>query len=68
MVLLRKLVLSTLENNLHLNAVHVPGCQNIICDKLSRGQVPVATLASLGIGPTPSPVPAWLRPHNFKMT
>ena len=66
MKLLRPMVLSLLKHNVIFKAIHVPGVKNVICDSLSRNQVPYQLLAEQGMDPRPLPVPHRLRPTNLK--
>ena len=67
MILLRPLVLTCLRKNIGFRAMHVPGKENDLCDKLSRQQVSPEFLRSNGMDPDPIPVPEQLRPENLKL-
>ena len=64
MVMIRKLVLTLLINNIKFSARHIPGKSNTICDILSRKQVPEAMLRQWGLKPSPTVVPVEIRPEN----
>ena len=68
MLLIRPLVLTFLQYNITFKARHIPGKHNILCDRLSRLQVLPQMLEEYGINPTPTPIAAHLRPHNFRVT
>ena len=57
MILVRKLVLNCIKNNILIKAVHLPGKENIIPDMISRQQVPKALELAPFLERTPVPVP-----------
>ena len=65
MVMIRKLVLCLLLNNIKFTARHIPGKTNIICDLLSRKQVSEAELGYWGLNKTPTSIPESIRPENL---
>ena len=65
MALVRKLVVQSMRFNIQFKAVHVPGCKNILADKLSRLQVEAFKIAAPHAMEHPSPVPAEIRPQNW---
>lgn len=67
MVILRKLVLTFLKHNIKFRATHIPGKNNILCDKLSRLQVSRELLEAFGMDTFQTPVPNYLRPQNFNL-
>ena len=67
MSLLRKIVICLLVNNIKLKALHIPGVNNTICDKLSRLQVPTGPVLRDGRHLFPVAVPQRLRPANLQI-
>ena len=67
MALLRPMVLVLLRNNIMFQALHVPGKENILNDKLSRNKVTPQLLAQFGMDTTPVAVPRHLLPQNFRL-
>ena len=67
MKLLRPMVLTLLRYNTIFRAIHVPGVKNVICDSLSRNQVPYQLLADQGLDLRPLLVPQRLRPQNLRI-
>ena len=65
MRLLRPLVLTLLRYAITIKATHIPGIDNHISDKLSRGQVPHRLLREGGFRSTPLQIPAYLLPANY---
>ena len=65
MIMIRKLVLILLENNITLTARHIPGNTNYICDLLSRKQVPAEVLREQGLKVSATPIPPQLLPENL---
>ena len=61
---LRPLVLTLLRNAITIRAIHIPGINNVISVKLSRGQVPHHLLREEGLLDTPLRIPAYLLPAN----
>lgn len=68
MAIIRKLVLCLLLNHINLRAKHIPGCNNIICDFLSRQQATESFLRRSGMSSTSVRVPVHLLPDNFSFT
>ena len=67
MVLIRPMVLIMLKYNLTFTAKHIIGSNNILCEKLSRGSLSPQLLSHYGMERVATPIPAWLRPQNFKI-
>ena len=69
MFFVRKLVRLQLKHNIMCVATHIPGHKNSIADALSRLNLPQALtlLRNLGYDPKPLPVPAGLRPTNWRL-
>lgn len=65
MKILRPLVLIIMMHNINLRAQHIPGVNNILCDKISRFQVSRALLLKYGMRLSPTPIPQRLLPGNF---
>lgn len=65
MQLVRPLVLTLLQSNIHFRAVHIPGVRNTLCDLLSRSQATPEVLQSFGMQPAPTPVATHVHPSNF---
>ena len=68
MQLIRPLVLILLHYNIQLKSIHIPGVNNILCDAISRQQVTPSLLAQYGADIKPTPIPAELNPHNFRLS
>ncbi len=66
MKLVRQLVLFTLERNIKVSAVHVPGVQNSKADILSRLQVTPQLLQQWGMEKCPQQIPMQFRPRNWR--
>ena len=62
---LRKLVLLLQHYNIDLRSQHVPGVQNILCDRISRFQVDAELLASHDMEAVPTAIPSFLQPDSF---
>ena len=62
MKLVRMLVLSCLKYNILFRSQHVPGCQNIIADDLSRFQIDEANRVASWLDTEPSVIPQSLSP------
>ena len=67
MAIIRPLVLTLMNNNIKLRAIHIPGVANVLADKLSRFQESAETLPQYGMQSTPDSIPYHLRPENFIM-
>ena len=67
MVLLRHMTLIMLQHNMVVKAVHLPGKLNTVCDALSRQAATGEMLARYNMDLLPTPIPAYLRPHNFRL-
>lgn len=67
MVMIRKMVLVLLLNNIRFTAKHIPGKTNVVCDLLSRTQVPAAALRQMGLKITETPIPSEIRPENLRL-
>ena len=57
MILIRRLVLQALKCNFLVQAVHIQGSNNVLCDKLSRLQVKDFRMLFPGADSEPTPVP-----------
>ena len=57
MILIRRLVLQALKCNFLVQAVHIQGTNNVLCDKLSRLQVKDFRMLFPGADSEPTPVP-----------
>jgi hypothetical protein len=68
MAILRPLVLLLLHNNIILKSKHIPGIDNTLCDLISRQMATPQVLSQYGMCPTPTPIPAHLKPEAFKLT
>ena len=60
MILVRKLVPLVTTLNIDLRAVHLPGINNTLCDKLSRLQASPQLLLENNLQPLPEPIPSSL--------
>lgn len=58
----RKLMLILLKYNIDLRAKHVPGKDNILCDRISRFQITPQDLTDFNMHPTAEKIPHWLLP------
>ena len=67
MSLLRPMILALLEYNISFKAVRVAGKTNVLCDRLSRGQVSAKLLLRFGMAQSPTTVPQRLRPENWRI-
>ena len=67
MTLLRPLVLTLMNNNIVFKSVHVPGVENVTCDRLSRFQADAAFLRNHGLEQTPTRVPTEISPFNLTL-
>ena len=65
MILLRKLVLACLVNNIYIKASHVPGAINVTADMLSRNQVKKARLHRPELAEEPESIPSHLHLHRL---
>ena len=65
MRLFRPLVLTLLRYAFTIKATLIPGIDNHISDKLSRGQVPHRLFERGGFRSTPLQIPACLLPANY---
>ena len=65
MKILRPLVLTLMRENISLRCQHVPGIQNVLCDKISRFQVDQSLLLQYGMQTQPAVIPNHLQPPNF---
>ena len=68
MVLVRKLVVSCMLNNIQFRATHVAGTNNSQADHLSRLQINTFRAAAPSAEPTPTQLPPSLLPANFSLT
>ena len=66
MSIVRPLVLLLLKHNIFLRSKHVAGVDNVLCDKISRFQVTEELLKQYGMKVDQEPIPAHLKPENFK--
>lgn len=66
MQILRPLVLVLLNYNIQLRSTHIPGVLNVLCDAISRHQVPPSLLRQFGVHSFPTPIPQHLQPANFR--
>ena len=60
MKLVRRLVLSCLQHNIHFRGKHIPGYTNVISDKLSRFQFQAAFQAAPWLNHSPTRIPTHL--------
>jgi len=65
MVIMRKLLLVLIHYNIHLVACHIPGTNNVLCDKISRFQETPGLLAQFRMDEVQTTIPSELRPSNF---
>ena len=61
---LRPLVLIMMRYNINLRSKHIPGVDNVLCDKISRFQVSPGLLQLYGMRLSPTPIPHHLQPRN----
>ena len=66
-IFLRKLLLKLLKLNVDLRSRHVPGKQNVLCDRISRFQVTPELLQSHKMDDSPTEIPAHLQPESFAL-
>ena len=62
---LRKLVILLVKMNIDLRAKHVPGLENVLCDRISRFQVDEELLKANGMNLQPTPLPVCLKPTSL---
>ena len=67
MKLLRPMILSLLKYNVKFRATHIPGCSNILCDRLSRIQITDKLLRDYEMNLHPKPIPPSLHPLHFAL-
>lgn len=67
MSLVRCLVVSAMQVNCCVRAVHVPGSCNNLADLLSRLQVDKFRLAHPAADQSPTPLPSHMSPENFRL-
>ena len=67
MVLVRDMVHLMLKHNISFSAKHIPGQINTTCDHLSRQLPSRQFLRDHRLDPSPTPIPAHLLPHNFRL-
>lgn len=67
MAIMRPFILILLNDNITFKAVHLPGKQNSLCDKISRQQVTAELLRSHGMNLSPTHIPHRLRPQNLTL-
>ena len=65
MVLIRKLVIKCMLLNIQFRSVHVPGCANILADKLSRQQVAVFKSLAPWAREQPVQLPVHIQPQSW---
>jgi len=65
--LIRKMVLTSLRNNILFRAKHIPGIKNGLADSLSRLQVNKFNSLSQGMDRVPTPLPEHLRPEIWEI-
>ena len=65
MIILRKLVLTCISNNILIRAVHIPGISNIIPDLISRQQVQKAKSLAPYLQKEPEVIPEHLMLHKL---
>ena len=65
MEFLRPLILIMMRFNINLKSKHIPGVENILCDKISRFQVSDKLLRLYGMRLSPTPIPHHLQPGSF---
>ena len=64
MEFLRPLILIMMRFNINLKSKHIPGVENILCDKISRFQVSDKLLRLYGMRLSPTPIPHHLQPGS----
>ena len=67
MLLVRKLVASTMRNNIQILAQHIPGKQNILSDHLSRFQIARFHQLAPWADRHPTHIPCHVLPQNWPM-
>ena len=67
MLLLRKLVLCCMTNNILFKARHIAGSHNVIADHLSRSQVLQARSRAPWLNQESTPLPAAIDPQNIRL-
>ncbi len=67
MVLVRMLVLKMLELNINFYAVHIPGVNNVLSDRISPFQVLQALLGSYNMLIESTSIPEEIHPSNLKL-
>ena len=65
MRIMRALILKIIEFNISLSAKHVPGKNNVLCDRISRFQVTPRLLAEHNMDSKATSIPLYLLPKNF---
>ena len=63
---LRHLVLKLIEYNIDIRAKHIPGKNNILCDKISRFQADAQLLKEHNMEREKTQIPTRLLPENWK--
>ena len=65
MRIMRALILMIIKFNISLSAKHVPGKNNVLCDRISRFQVTPQLLAEHNMDSKATSIPSYLLPKNF---
>jgi len=66
MGLFRRIVISLMKLNIHLRAQHVPGIDNVLCDRISRFQDTPDLLLKYGMNLTGTRIPTHLMPLSYE--
>lgn len=67
MVFVRLIVYLTLEFNISIRVVHIPGFLNVTADRLSRNMLQMAVRGNPGLDATSLDLPAHLLPENWTL-
>ena len=65
MILVRKFVLKLRMHNIQIKAIHIPGVENVLADKLSRLQIESFKELAPWASKQPITLPADLNPENW---
>ena len=65
MRIMRALILMIIKFNISLSAKHVPGKNNVLCDRISRFQVTPQLLAEHNMDSKATSIPSYLLPKSF---
>ena len=61
MIMVRKLVLFCMLNNIYIKAKHISGVKNVLADRISRFQMDQVWQLGTFLRPRPTPIPTELR-------